>query len=489
MSQPTLRVTHPDVYRRAIEAYRNGVPQQEIVEQITRESGRVYSPITLSVWASEEGVAYNSSATEQSLAEEHFHRGFTPPRPSTSTTIKQSPQILHPDLPRIAATASTPVVPPSLSVLKRIVPPRPKSPDDQLEERIEVQRKKDIEDAHKRQLAELTRNEARFRRILDLIRETTAAIPMPTVPRAPAPTNSPKSGKERIVAFAISDIQAGISVDPREVGDRLGYNSQTLERRFQKYEQEVWRIIDEQLLIGPVVGIAFWGVGDWIEGHTKRIAARHRTDMGNMTATITLSRHLAAFIDRLRQRYTGIEITVDIIPGNHDMMEKPGDSPCYENFAVLIGELLSVQFRDDPTVQIYTHTQEYALLQYGSSTVLLHHGHGVSAGGNAALPWYGVDRSCTRWMGFHRQLMQVVVLGHFHTTASWNTNMGTKIIVNGAWFAGTSFGASLGLASEAIQVALVLTEDDGVVAQMDILLSDTRLQSTPHEQRAWAERG
>ncbi len=359
-------------------------------------------------------------------------------------------------------------------------PPEP-TPEERLADSLSRQKQRDEETYHRKRLAELLKGEARFQRLLDLIREVTAAIPMPDV--EPPPPVETADGAERICMFVVSDVQVGIAMDPLEVGERLAYNSGTLEGRFSVFEAAVWRFLDEQRQIGPLVGISIPMPGDVLENHQLRIGARQRTDLALTTAAITFNRLFSRFLARLWMRYQ-VPIDVDILPGNHDRIGggKQGDEKTYDNWAVIIGEMLRIQFEREPGVTIHVHFQEYAVLQFGASRVMLHHGHGIQ--GTALLPWYGIDRRVGRWEGFHRQQFSYVVLGHFHNPAMWQTVSGAKVYINGAWFDSTAYGASLGLATPAQQLAFALTEAEGIVYTRELALSEP-LEATPAEPRDW----
>lgn len=346
------------------------------------------------------------------------------------------------------------------------------STDAEVDASISRHNDREAEKFTRNRLRELTGEAAKFRQFLEMVKSCAFAIPMPTVPMPdPAPCNQ-GTGEERVVLVVVSDVQAGIYVSSEEVGDRLAYNSTLLQGRWDYWETQIFQWIDEQRLIGPVVGIEIGVPGDLVENHQLRIGARKRTDMGTASAAIVFQRMFAATIHRLRLRYPEIPIEVDIVPGNHDRIGggKQGDETTGESWTVIIGEFLDVQFSNDPMVQIHNSRREGVLIQIGRSRIFLHHGHGIQ--GTAMLPWYGIDRKVGRWEGYLRQHLDYVILGHFHNYASWQTNSGCLVLVNGAWFSTTSFGTQLGLANEANQLVFAFTEHGGMVSQRQILLVD-----------------
>jgi len=356
----------------------------------------------------------------------------------------------------------------------------------ELSERVEATKADARLRVHNRVLNEKVNDQARYELLLQTVADTVAAVAPPdTSPPPEAPSAIGRlTGTERTCAFLLSDMQVGMFVDPMEVGARLGYDQGEFHKRFRTWEHGVWQTVDEQDHLGIVKSIDIWNLGDVVENLQKRPSARLNVDIQSTTfQAIIAANTFIETVSRTRQRYPHLPVNWDQLSGNHDYVDKPGDSRPYDSWAVVVGEIMRQAFRTDPMVAITVHTERYACVQYGDMKILLTHGDGIK--GSALLPWYGIDKRVARWTGYHRTMFDLVCLGHFHNRADWDTSSGTRVIVNGAFFDTSSFGASLGLSSPALQKALVITAGEGIVYERDIRLREDKIAPTTFVRRVW----
>jgi hypothetical protein len=352
-----------------------------------------------------------------------------------------------------------------------------------------------VKDARKRkfelrQIRLMVDEQARFENFLETIRETTVVIEMPKISRNFATAYFEKSGAtlskgpERVVGALLSDIHVGMEASGEELGLRLEHTTKRFHDNFETWSSGIWATIIEQHQIGPVIALALWFLGDIVENLQKRPSARLNIDVkATAQQAIVASRAMADFIVRTRLLFPDLPIEADFVSGNHDYVEKPGDSRPYDSWAVIVAYILQVQFQNDPLVKITAHTSMYAPLQYGSSRILLTHGDGIK--GSALLPWYGITRRVARWVGLHQTFFDYVLMGHFHNAAQWDNESGSHVIVNGPFFEGSSYGYSQGLVSRALQKVLVLTENEGVIYEKYINVGSRNKTPEKLDARVW----
>lgn len=364
-------------------------------------------------------------------------------------------------------------------------PPAPPEPDpaQELEDAIALEKEELRRRGQLRLIKAMTTDEARFRRLLDTVQEALAIVPPPAWTPPPLPDANP-DGDECHLALLISDTQVGITVDPLEVGETWAYDTGAFDERWGLLEAELYRLRDRVLRSGRrVTGLHLWFDGDLVENSTMRPKQRLDVDMSVALQATHLARQIESFVQRAVPLFP--EIYVDVVVGNHGRAGKPGDDKSYDSWDYMVGVIVETAFRDHPTVHVKAWTQPWALLQVGASRILLNHGHGIKAW--AGIPWYGIERKVARWQGLFREYFTYIMLGHFHNPASWDTGGGAEVIVNGAFFSGTSYSINdLALSTPAAQWAFVLSKDAGIVERIKIRLAPPSEAKPQAARNEWA---
>jgi len=334
------------------------------------------------------------------------------------------------------------------------------------DERRETSYEREVEDYERRELGKLLNSENRHKRMVGMIERIAPAIPRRAVP--PQLRFDPVTSKERVVVGVLSDMQAGTKVDPLEVGARFSFDTNVLVQRFEEYRAKLFSLICEQMALGPVRKLLLWIVGDLIENHKLHgeSSALH-TDLCNVTACRVLADLLIELCVQVTDTF-GLAVEIECVPGNHDRIgAKNGDDYTYENWATVIMEYVKRSLVHYP-VTVTMHTGEGAYLAYWGWNVYLHHGHGIS--GMSSAPVGNVAKRMVQVEGMLRNQIHYAVVGHFHAIASQMTNSGMEVYVNGSWFPTNAYAHKFALATEAQQLAFVLTEDEGIVYTRKIYL-------------------
>lgn len=347
--------------------------------------------------------------------------------------------------------------------------------EDEVEQQIAEAQAEDAIRAQKSYLRTLVQDEARFRTMVDSFRSAISAVP--PIPFHPLVVPTVKAEEVQLALF-ISDTQIGQCVDPLEVGDSFAYSTNEFDRRWLLLEERFIAIYAQQARMGRrVTGVHLWIGGDLVENHVMHTKQRMDVDRSVSLQVMHFVRTLTASLQRIAAVVP--EIWVQVVGGNHDRFShKPGEDKVYDQWGYIIGSVLDIIFTENDRIHITAWTTPTALFEIGNSRFLMHHGHGIK--GWAGFPWYGIERRVGRWQGLYRHFFHYVLMGHFHQPATWTMQGGTEVIVNGAFFSGTSYSINdLALATPAAQWAFVLSKEQGILERYKIVLEPIEMLNVP----------
>lgn len=121
----------------------------------------------------------------------------------------------------------------------------------------------------------------------------------------------------------------------------------------------------------------------------------------------------------LKQQKVWGNIEIECIPGNHG---RSGFTHENANWDIVTYKYLQHKLRDY-NIPVRTNRKKNAFIrkvEIRKHNYLLYHGHDIKSYAN--IPWYGIMMRIARWNTTKLAPIDVVVMGHFHTSGTWKFN-------------------------------------------------------------------
>jgi hypothetical protein len=336
----------------------------------------------------------------------------------------------------------------------------------ELRRRIDERRDELIEREVARELAAKVTEQARHEEIVRVIEAGAARMPAFDVPARLDP--SMMASTPETMVLLLSDIHIGKLVQPEVCGPEFGYNVGIFGERLARLKDRLLRLKE----LHTVDRLAVYFLGDGVDGVDMRRGHAHRVDIQTATQqTIMLSGALSRLFAELATVFPSVHVQWHF--GNHGRIGDFGVNLPSDNHDWMAGMFVQTIMETAPSVTIAVPTQRYSLTQLGPLTVYAAHGDGIKGGGGfAGLPAYGIARSIAKEIGLHKQVIDLAVIGHFHT-ANDLTFGATRVLMNGDFSGGDDFSVNqLGLASEPEQWVLGVHERRGITWQYRVQLAE-----------------
>lgn len=259
---------------------------------------------------------------------------------------------------------------------------------------------------------------------------------LPTM--APPPPKFPvikKGVDEEEVILMISDVQAGLTVDARESGGLGSFDTDTLLKSIQYYQESVINILTRYHPNVKTLNVFF--LGDIVEGETIYGGQLREIDMNLIQQTMFCWDHFAHMLNS----FTGIfkEVKCRGVVGNHGRIGKKGEHSPMSNFDYLIYKMLEDRLRYNKRITWKVSESWWDIAEIQGWKWLLVHGDD-SGQGWAGIPFYAVNRHKTRYREMFKQLKEefgdfdFMCAGHHSILSHFN-----NIWLNGSWPGGTEF--------------------------------------------------
>jgi hypothetical protein len=178
-----------------------------------------------------------------------------------------------------------------------------------------------------------------------------------------------------------------------------------------------------------------FGLGDILDNDIIVKGQKWFVDVGVGGQLMLAVEAFTKLINELLMTFEEIEFVV--IGGNHGRMTPRREkAPFYNNFDWIMGQVLKIQFQNEPRVTITTPESWFYLQKIYGWRYLLHHGNSVYSW--MGLPYYGLQRS-----GKARRTevaIDVECIGHFHQRMEIPINSKSYTLVNGSWIDRDDFG-------------------------------------------------
>jgi hypothetical protein len=342
----------------------------------------------------------------------------------------------------------------------------------ELRRRIDARKLKLIDSEVSREIAAKVTEQARHEEIIRLIETGMARMPAFAVPIAPEPAQDDVTPETMVLL--LSDIHIGKLVQPEVVGPEFGYNVSVFEERLARLKDRLLRLKS----LHCVDRLVIYFLGDGVDGVDMRRGHAHRVDVQTATQqTIMLATAMARLFADLATVFPTVHVQWHF--GNHGRIGDFGVNLPSDNHDWMAGTFVQTILDSAPNITIAVPTQKYSLTQLGPLTVYAAHGDGIKGGGGfAGLPAYGIARSVAKEIGLHKQVIDLAVIGHFHT-ANDLTFGATRVLMNGDWSGGDDYSVNaLGLASEPEQWVFGCHKRRGITWQYRVQLAATPRRAT-----------
>jgi hypothetical protein len=348
---------------------------------------------------------------------------------------------------------------------RRIGAARP-VPEDRARLAIDLERSRSITRSETRELTKAVQQQAQWEEFLDLARSEMAIATL-EAPMSIAPVIG--SGSPETMVVLISDIHIGKLVDPDVVGGGFGYNKDLFATRLEALAEAIVRLRDIHSARGPINELDLFFLGDGVDGVDMRRGHGARVDIATATQqTVLLARALSGLIAGLEQFFPKIKVGWEY--GNHGRVGDFGVNLPADNWDYVAGVMVAEALRDHDNVSVNVHTQKYGIYQIGPLTAYAAHGDMIRGGGGSPV----IQRHIANQQNLHRQVFDLVLLGHFHTS-QYLTVGGAKVFLNGAWDGGDDFSVNqLVSASDPAQWAFGVHPTRGLTWQYEVQLAPRR---------------
>jgi hypothetical protein len=308
---------------------------------------------------------------------------------------------------------------------------------------IDMMKEETLRRSDARDLRKTLQLQARWEDFLDVVRSELLLAAQP-----PAPLIAPSGdGTPETMLALLSDPHVGKLVDPATVGSNFAYGKLVFEARIREYAEGILRLRDIHSQRGPIPKLVLLVLGDLVDGVDMRRGHPHRVDIQTATEqTVLVARHLTWLVRELAPYFSaGVDVSFDF--GNHGRIGDFGVNLPSDNFDWLASVMVRENLAGDEGVTVDVHTQKYSIHRIGPLNVYSAHGDAIRGGGASPV----VKRHVANLQNLHRQVFDLVTLGHFHTPELYTAG-GATILMNGAFEAGDDFAVNrLVAASDPVQ--------------------------------------
>jgi len=247
-----------------------------------------------------------------------------------------------------------------------------------------------------------------------------------------APAKIPKKEKKtRNQEFHAlnSDTHCGELVDPDWVQGVAEYNSELFVSRMNLWAEKICLFRDQDKASLGLNKLCLYMLGDHMDGELIYKGQAYNIDL------ITMEQFMLAFTT-----YVDIilflasvfpEVEIFCVMGNHGRLGKKGEAHQKSNFDYLLYKMLNYTLKKQANVKIYVSSCPTMLIRHGNFNFALNHNDDTR--GWNGIPYYGLDRKSRRLNNLYNMIIDYMLGGHFHTSATLHDN----ILLNGSMAGGS----------------------------------------------------
>ena len=307
--------------------------------------------------------------------------------------------------------------------------------------------------------------------IIDAV--TNTIIAMPKVPVPPVVKRSKASKVSETAILVVSDAHVGEVVDSIQTGGISHYNFDTFRYRLQYLAERTIRLLKDKLNGYIFEELQVFMLGDIISGniHEELVATNEYTALECVYGAATV---FAQFFMDLAREFP--KIVVPCLYGNHGrMVQKPSAKNRFVNWDYVFYNQLDALLKNQKNIQFIIPKSFYLMHKIFDFNLLLMHGDYGINGGFAGIPFYGIQRASFRLselLSKQEDLLDMIVMGHFHTLTVLDRVHGGNIIMNGSIIGGTEYSVGkMFTANQPKQILFGLHPQKGKTFQYDVNLS------------------
>lgn len=296
--------------------------------------------------------------------------------------------------------------------------------------------KRELQEKHQKRLQKkLLQERAAVELILDVFRESVAALPRLDI-HPPKPASGVFDDEEALLL--LSDMQIGERVSREETNGLGAYDIDIFRERMQTLSHSVRKILEIHRRAYSVRRLNIFDLGDNVEGISIFRGQVHHLDVRMADQFLVGAQEIAKFIVDMLSVVEEIEFTGII--GNHGRMGKKDEHHAMDNWDYLLYrtlQLLLANYADRITWNI--PTSNWTLQTVNGQKFLLLHGDTVKSWNG--IPYYGIDRADARFtamLAAHGESYRYMCLGHHHNPSDVDSPGGEKIM-NGTFVGGSDF--------------------------------------------------
>ena len=309
------------------------------------------------------------------------------------------------------------------------------------------------------------------------------------------------------VVLLVGDVHCGNCVLPEETFGLGNYNMEIYSTRMDNMIESVIKIANLHRKMYNVKRLHIFCLGDLVQGMNgagKWSPVYIEQDV--LTQVFVCMEKFAASLAVLGNAFEHIDFYG--VYGNHGRTAQRGIEKDFVNWDYVMYRFLEKTLQNQPNLSFHINKSWMAIAQVQNSKFLLVHGDDIK--GWAGIPFYGIARSEGRYRSLLEQFkspneahnvckpyieklkknpddvnsifelinavmiytksFDYLVLGHFHSAATWFTNSGGRIIANGAFYSGDVYSMKqLQAANPAVQ-KLFGVNKKGITWQYDLEL-------------------
>lgn len=310
---------------------------------------------------------------------------------------------------------------------------------------------------------------ARTEQIISAIERTITRLPNATIPilKAPTTSNTPQTA-----LLMFSDLHIGSVVKAAETGGMGEYNYNIFAQRLDGLRDTVRSIANHHRQSHPVHNLVVAALGDNVEGETIFPSQRLGIDMDVLAQSFKAVEDIASFLVSLLDTFETIEFCG--VVGNHGRIGRKGDTKTYVNWDHVIYRALALKFEGTEHAERITFEIPESFWidkVIEGHSFMFRHGDGIKSW--AGIPWYGINRSVSRWIALanaRNRRFEYMCMGHFHQKAEIEIPAG-EVFVNGSFVGASEFSVEvMEQISAASQLLMMVHPKYGVAARYPVLL-------------------
>lgn len=300
-----------------------------------------------------------------------------------------------------------------------------------IEQEVLAHKEEIIAKRDKQMLSRLLKEKARTELILGVVRDALEILPPLKVSRAQQGTELKPEHTED-VCLLLSDAEVGLTVKKDETGNLGDYNFDIFLKQNENLKVAVKNILNIHKKAYPIKKMHLALLGDMGHGSRESGAwAGFELEFGAMEQLLKVVQVIAGDIVYWSSLVEEIEVLS--IPGNHGRIGRRGEEPHFENFDVLLGEILRIYFRENPQIKFDVDKSWFKVKKIRNTNCLFLHGDDTR--GWMGIPFYGLARDAAAYQMLMRQFFDLICVGHFHAKAEVPVSL-TTVKVNGCWVGG-----------------------------------------------------